>query len=1152
MIKIILLMCVLSQAASPGAPTGLKVTDSYEQLGLDRAAPRFGWVVNDADRNETQSAYQIIVASSLSNINANTGDMWSSGWVNSLAQTNVAYNGTALSSFTQYWAKVQTKDKDGNISPWSAAATFSTGFLSPSDWDAATSWITSTVPETACPMFRKSFTTAKTVRRAMVYICGLGHYELFINGSRIGDHVLDPLWSEYTKTCYYATYDVTANIATGANAMGVTLGNGFYHSFNNSRYDYAITDYGPKKLIAELHIEYTDNSSEKIITDASWKFAKSPVTFSSIYGGEDYDARLEQAGWADAGFNDASWTTAIECSGPGGELVSQSAPPIKVRHVMAPVSAAGNDYSFATNCAGQPEITVNGTAGAVVKIGPTVINGSCYYTLKGGGPETWRPAFYYDFIASPLRVEVISGTATVQDVKLRYVYSASDSVGSFACSDEWINKIHGITLEAIRSNLQAVLTDCPHREKLGWLEVAELMGPSIMYSFDVANLWDKIARDCRDCQSVGGSVPATVPNYLHMGGDNAWSSSIVICPWLVYQYYGATRTIEDGYSAMKAYDNTLGDKIIGCGWGDWGSPAISDCRGPETGISYYDSKIMAQSAALLGNTTDQVSYSAQTQRIADHYNYAFLNGSGYYWWGSSPTAHSSQAIQAVALDYGIAPVEKKASIENQLLWLITARDNNHLGCGEIGLPSLWRALNRMEENELAYTLIMQPTPPGFRAFFNSPDTKTLPEFFGNGGRGSCHAMLGHVEEWFYSALAGIADVKPGYEEFRIEPHVVGGMTVCSASVMTVRGLVSSRWVKSAGEFDLNVTIPVNSFATVALPKWEGMTIRENGTAIWQSGAPTGSVAGLAFKDSAGAHVSWTAGSGNYSFVLTGTEPAVTPPSPAAPDTVTPDPLINYNDYTNVALAANGAAATASTQIAGSYPASGTINGNRTSSDWGAGGGWNDNSPNNWPDWIEVAFDDTYSIHEIDVFSYGSGSSEPVFLALGGQLSAFDVEYRDGSNWLPAPGGNVTANFLLWNRISIPGGVSTDKIRVTVRYGLGGDYVRMAEIEAWSPGATGIHKPALATPLPGSLELTGVFPNPFSGAASVRFGVPAGFKGNIAISLYDIRGRLACKLVDAPFKPGFHVAGISKQAAGLYFCRMKATGFEKTMAILNCK
>ncbi|MFH0918844.1 MAG: alpha-L-rhamnosidase N-terminal domain-containing protein [Fibrobacterota bacterium] len=1154
-----LMFITLSQAASPDAPIRLRVIDSYEQLGIDRSAPRFGWMTTDADRGESQSAYQLIVASSQSNINANTGDMWSSGWVNSSAPTNITYHGTALSSCAQYWYKVQTKDKDGNTSAWSAAASFSTGFLSPSDWDAGTAWIQSDFPDSEvakCPLFRREFTVSKTVRRATITICGLGHYELYINGSRIGDHVLDPLWSEYTKTCYYATYDVTANLSTSDNAIGVILGNGFYNSFSNPRHVYAQTNYGPKKLIAELRIEYTDNSTAKIITDASWKFAKSPITFSSIYGGEDYDARLEQSGWADAGFNDASWKSAIECSGPGGALVSQFAPPVKVRHVLSAVSSSGNNYTFSTNCAAQPEITVNGTAGSVVKIGPTIIGGECYYTLKGGGPETWHPAFYYDFVTSPLTVQVISGSATIQDVKLRYVYSAADSVGSFSCSDVWINKIHQIILEAIRSNLQAVHTDCPHREKLGWLETSGLMGPSIMYNFDVSTLWSKIAKDCRDGQAVGGAVPATVPNYLHMDGDNAWSSSIIICPWLVYRYSGATRAIEDGYTAMKAYDNTLGDGIIGYHWGDWGNPSPygRESQGPETGISFYDSKILAQAAELLGNTADQAFFSNQTARIAEHYNNVFLNNSGYYGRGPSPTANSHQALQAVALDFDMVPPGKEASVLNQLLWLITARDNGHLGCGEVSLPSLWRALDKYEHNELAYAMIMQPLSPSYYAFVKDPNIRTLPEFFKDGAEpGSCHDMLGHVEEWFYSALAGISPAKPGYEEIRIAPHAVGGMTACSASVMTVRGLVSSRWVKSPGEFDLNVAIPVNSFATVCLPKWSNMTLRESGTAIWQSNAPAGSVAGLAFKDSTGAHVSWTAGSGNYTFVLTGTEPAVTPLAPTPPDTVPFEPLIQYQNYTNVALAVNGATVAASSQILGNYPANGVINGNRTSSDWGQGGGWNDNTYNNWPDWVQITFNNTYTLSEIDVFSYGS-SSPPTLATLGGELSAFDVQYWDGSNWITVPDGSVSGNFNAWKRFPLPPGITTDRIRVVVNYGFNGDYVRMMEVEAWAAGQTGNQKQSLAVAAPKCFELTGIFPNPFSGAARIQFGVPAQQKREMSLRIYDIEGRLVQTLVKGSLRPGYHSAALNSRGLvnGVYFCRMRAPGFEKSIKLLLCK
>ncbi|MFH0918846.1 MAG: alpha-L-rhamnosidase N-terminal domain-containing protein [Fibrobacterota bacterium] len=1154
----VLTSAVVIQAASPDAPTNLHVIDSYEQLGIDTDAPRFGWKINDTDRGEVQTAYQIIVASSQSNINANSGDKWSSGWVSSSKQFGVKYAGSSLASNKRYWYKVQVKDKDGNSSAWSAAASFSTGFLSPSEWDAGTAWIQSDFPDSEvakCPMFRREFTVSKTIRRATMYICGLGHYELSINGSRIGDHVLDPLWSEYTKTCYYATYDVTGNLMSGNNGIGVMLGSGFYNSFANPRWNYSNTNYGPKKLITELHIEYTDNTVEKIVSNSSWKFTESPITFSSIYGSEDYDARKEQPGWDSAGFNDASWKSAIECSGSGGALVSQFAPPIKVRGILNPISVNGNQYSFESNIAAQVEITVTGTAGSQVKIGPTGYGGYCVYTLKGSGTEMWHPRFTYDFVLSPLTVQTISGSATVQDVKLRYVYNSSDSVGSFACSNDWINKIHKITLEAIKCNMQGTKTDCPHREKLGWTSTIHLMGPSIMYNFDVQNYYAKLTRDCKDAQQANGDVPAVVPYYNPVGSDPVWGSAMVVNPWLIYQNYGDEKPLADNYNAMKAFENQFGDRMISGHWGDWGNPyGRGDSRGTTTIITYYNSNILAQTADLLGNSSDKTYYTNQTTSLMNHYNMTFFNNADYYSWGPSVTNNASQSMQAMALDFGIVPAGKDSNVENFLLWLILNRDNGHLACGETALPSLWRALNKYERNDLAFSMIMQPTAPSYKAFVNDPSIKTLPEFFNDINPNGCHDMLGHVEEWFYSALAGISPEKPGYEELCVKPHAVGDLTSCSASVQTIRGKVASSWTKSPGEFDLNITIPVNSAATACLPKYGNAVIKEGGTIIWQGNAPAGSTAGLSFKNSDSNYVSWTIGSGVYNFTVTGMEPLITIPVPTAPDTASLPPLLNYNEYTNVALSSNGATASASSEYSSSYSTNGAINGNRTSSDWGQGGGWSDNTYNNWPDWIQITFNNTYSLSEIDVFSYSESSSQPTLEMLGGELSAFDVQYWDGSNWITVPDGSVSGNFNVWKRFPLASAITTDKIRVMVNYGLNGDYVRMMEVEAWAAGQTGNQKQSLAVAAPKCFELTGIFPNPFSGAARIQFGVPAGQKREMSLMLYDIEGRLVQTLVKGNLKPGYHTAAFNGRGLvnGVYFCRMRAPGFEKSIKLLLCK
>ncbi len=605
-------------AASDGpgsiVPAALRCEYQNSPIALETTRPRFAWLcraVDDGRRGLRQTAFEILVASSQADLDRDVGDLWASGKVVPDQSVHVAYTGRPLKPRAQCFWKVRLWDQDGRPSPWSAPASFRIGLLAFDDWRAR--WIAgaasprkdSAAERPALPLFRREFDVAKPVRRAMVYVCGLGQYELSLDGRRVGDQVLDPGWTNYGKTCLYAAYDITDRLAPGRHALGVMLGNGMYN-VTGGRYVKFTGSFGPPKMILRLEIEQGDGTSSAVVSDGSWRTAAGPIVFSCTYGGEDYDARRELPGWDRPGFNDSAWSPPRLVDGPGGVLRPQQATPIKIIEEFRPVRTSEPRpgvfvYDLGRNFSGWPRLTVRGPAGATVRLIPgELLDGSGLvsqkssgspvwfaYTLRGEGNETWSPRFsYYGFRyvqvegavpdetrrgqvhvfgeRSPANPALLSqkmdqspglprfpaspallsrkmdrspdvGAAAlprVLDLRGEFLHNSAPVVGQFECSDPLINRIHALINAAIQSNLQSVITDCPHREKLGWLEVSHLLARGIMYNYDVARLYAKISQDMAESQIASGLVPDIAPEYkVCLGGfrdSPEWGSASLL------------------------------------------------------------------------------------------------------------------------------------------------------------------------------------------------------------------------------------------------------------------------------------------------------------------------------------------------------------------------------------------------------------------------------------------------------------------------------------------------------------------------------------------------------------------------------------------------------------------------------------------------
>lgn len=553
-----------------------------DPAGIDITRPRLSWKLRSPGRSERQTAYQIRVA-------ANQSDVWDSGRVNSDESAWIPYGGAALRSFARYSWKVRVWNASGVASDWSAPAEWTMAVLSRSDWKGA--WIS--YPDTKLtsgplPVFRKEINIDRRVRRALAFVSGAGFHELRINGAKAGDHVLAPAWTNYRDTVLYEVLDVTSQLKPGANAIGILLGNGFYN-VAGGRYTKFTGSFGHPRVYFQLHLEYEDGSSTDVATDGSWRVQHGPITFSCIYGGEDFDARLEPEGWDRPGFDDSQWMKAETTEAAGGEFRAQSSPPIRVQETFRPNRITQPKpgvfvYDLGQNFAGWPKIEVSGPAGARVRLIPgELLEGSGLvsqassggpqsfsYTLRGSGRETWAPRFsYYGFRyvqvegAAP-ESSATAGVPVLHGLEGQFIYLDAPRAGHFQTSKELFNRIHALIDAAVRSNLQHVLTDCPHREKLGWLEQLYLMGPSLLYNWDLRAFLPKAIRDTREAQTAKGLIPGIAPEYVVFGwglegfrDSPEWGSAGVLVPLLDWQWYGDRAPLEDSYRCMKRYVELL-------------------------------------------------------------------------------------------------------------------------------------------------------------------------------------------------------------------------------------------------------------------------------------------------------------------------------------------------------------------------------------------------------------------------------------------------------------------------------------------------------------------------------------------------------------------------------------------------------------------
>jgi len=822
-------------------------------MGIQAERPRLSWTLSSTARGEWQSAFQILVASSREKLLSGQADLWNSGKVGTQQTAQVEYGGLPLVSGAVVLWRVRVWDRQGRPSAWSPPAQWSMGLRSEADWRAHwIGWKPQQGARDPLPIFRKEFRVERKLKRATVHVCGLGFFELRLNGRKVGENVLDPGWTNYRKTALYVTHDVTGSVRPGANAIGVMLGNGMYN-VPGGRYVKFKGSFGPPKLILQLRLEFADGSSQLVVSDSSWKAAPGPIVFSCIYGGEDYDARREQPGWDIPGFGDSSWEPALVMEGPGGRLAAQSAPPIKVMRTFQPVRITAprhglRVFDLGQNFSGWPVLNVRGAAGSSVKMTPGELldqqglvtqrssGGPSFftYTLKGVGTETWCPRFsYYGFRYVQVETQASPDGREPEVLGLagEFVHSSAAVAGQFTSSNRLLNRIHDLIQFAIRSNLQSVLTDCPHREKLGWLEVPHLLGPAILFGYDAPALYTKIVADMSEAQTAEGLVPNIAPEYTIFQGQGAvfrdspeWGSAAVIVPWLLHQWYGDAHVLRERYPMMKRYVDYLSSRasgnIVSHGLGDWydlgpGRPGLAQLTPAgvtATTIYYQDLRILADTAGLLGEREDASSYRLLSEAVRQSFNARFCDKTADQYGGGSQTAN------AMALVTGLAPPASRSAVLSNLVADIRRR-SNHTSAGDVGHRYVIRALTDALRSDVLFDMATRTDAPSYGYQLQQGATSLTEAWDADPRSSQNHCMLGHIEEWFYSGLAGIS-LDPSAIAFHrivIRPQLVDGLTGVSADYDSIRGRIASEWAVRNGTFSLRLQIPPNVTATVFIP-----------------------------------------------------------------------------------------------------------------------------------------------------------------------------------------------------------------------------------------------------------------------------------------------------------------------------------------------
>ncbi len=872
----------------------LRVQGLENPLGLTEQTPVFSYrlVRSGGETGEAalQSACRILAASSPEKLARGEGDLWDSGVLHTGAVSGFVYGGRALEARSRCWWKVQVWDGGGRDCGWSEPAYWEMG-LFPEDWEA--SWIGQgdswEGDPSAAPLFACDFELSLgEMDHARLYVSGLGLFRASLNGAPLADTLFDPGECDATRSVYYVTYDVTSLLREGPNTIGIVLGNGQYTNFQFNPVMRSLPDgallpphryqkddggfvkpgiAGRKKLIAQLEITGKDGSRRlAALSDVSWSWFEGPVVFQNWYGGEDYDATLEQPGWDAPGADRTGWLPAQKMEPPAGALTGRFFPPIRIVERIAPVSVRRTAHGtwlvdMGRNGAGFPELRLSGTKpeqrGAWIHMKPaelladdgeSVDQSSCTqswserysceildsYRVKGCGEEIWHPSFCYQGFQY-LEVRGWEEELTPDAFRFCIVRTCCEKEGGFACGDQALDRISDMVDHSMESNMFGAFTDCPQIEKLGWIETSHLMFASLASTYDISGWMRKILHDISDSQvdeaqallpgnEPAGYVPAIIPEFQRIVGlhrDPNWSGACVFTPWAYYGYYGDVSVLRSAYPVMRRYLQYLAGFLQNgvledyAQMGEWGqidesTPAVLVA----TCSLYRMQRIASRVASMLGKQEEADDFSREADATRD----AFHRHPLCYDAQTGVYGNGSQASYGCALFSGLVPEERKDAAVQKLVEAVEQRED-HLSSGEVGLKQVFIALAENGRNDVVWRMVMNPTAPSYRVFADRGMT-TLPEYWNCDElwygmvRSRNHAMMGHVKEWLSAWVLGVRPLQPGFAETLIAPWMPQGLTRMRGSVATPYGSVTVSCERKNGRLEVQAEVPAGMRAVI--------------------------------------------------------------------------------------------------------------------------------------------------------------------------------------------------------------------------------------------------------------------------------------------------------------------------------------------------
>lgn len=888
-----------------------KLTVDFKEtpMALESEQPLFSWIVNAEGFNKSQSAYHILVASSKDKLNEADADMWNSQKVESEKSTFVKYQGAPLQAMKTYYWKVKIWDENGGVLNWSDTQIFEMGLMNQENWGES-KWITlnedtrtspyrfrdyktgkmkkaEPVEGFAASYFRKEVNVNKTIKNAQAYICGLGYYELYLNGEKVGNHVLDPAPSNYNKQAYYVNYDITEQVNSGQNAFGIILGNGFYgQNISWKRDPESDRDlaYGPPTVKLLVKFKYEDGTETDFYTDETWKESTGPIVFNNVYGGDTYDARFELGDWTTVGYNDANWGLAKETLPKIKKINAQQMPPIRKLKELEPKNVfKGVDgewiVDFGQNIAGWVKLNVKEKEGQLIEVittealltnGKDIFKGSTgggangmpqlyEYICKGNKVESWEPKFSYHGFRYA-KIKGVSSKPNADMIKAVLVATDIEETGSFISSDTLLNKMHSISKWTIVDNVHGIPEDCPHREKCGWLGDAHAFCEYALYNYDMYDFYKKYMEDIRtQMRPTKGhnnpDVKFQVPTMIAPGKRTStyakidWGVATMYLPWYNYLYYGDDTIVREYYESMKGLTNfylNFKDEngIMQDGMGDWcpprwdrrKNPSAMECDPVISANAYFYNVlgIMETFAKINNDAEYQSKMKLEKEALKAAFNKEFLvdiPNTKYKW-------YQSQTATVQALQFGIVPEEDVENVVNGLVYDILEVKGGHHSTGIHGNRYIYTVLTRYGKADVAHQILTTPEFPSQTYVMNSGFT-TWPErqFEWEKMEGPTnslnHPMHSGFAAYFYESLGGIksSEEHPGFKEFMVNPEFPNQITSTSVSVPTPYGDIKNDWTAKDGILLMNLAVPFNTKAKIVLTSSELETLKINGESI---------------------------------------------------------------------------------------------------------------------------------------------------------------------------------------------------------------------------------------------------------------------------------------------------------------------------------